>query len=414
MLKRNKMKKVKKYIVTGLLAVMVIVFTNMLPYIVHAAEIPNNMETENSREEYQKYTGEFTSSDEEKVYKIDIDFTNIDTAVIGIVRNGKSNVVMTIYDSQENQLVTMSAYEKEGRRWYFIDKPFNDSTVESYTVHVTTDKYVSDSSKYTLFTGDKKNLEYMISGEENAVWLDLYREKDNNSFFTGFTPNKYESWYRFLADGDVTCTILTYYANVRFEIKEVDTKKSIYNTKNVAATHKTKFCLSYGHAEKAQINTEVGKEYYLIVYPLEQISPLPFVDKTMCITVGKPNMMSGSVTKYSSSKLAARSSGFNSSVSIDFTSDDIPNTAVAVTVYIKSGTSSVKPSNIQYWRVQRPNNSIWYTSGRFRTSIDMGYVEDANTNKKIKGIWRISAQASSSTFSFIPGLYVTYYYELGD
>lgn len=44
----------------------------------------------------------------------------------------------------------------------------------------------------------------------------------------------------------------------------------------------------------------------------------------------------------------------------------------------------------------------------------MGYVKDSTGNHNVNGTWQISVKASSSSFSFIPGMTIYYYYELGD
>lgn len=64
-----------------------------------------------------------------------------------------------------------------------------------------------------MMAGDKKDIESMISGIENVVWLEYFTEKKKNQFFTLYTPNKAESWYRFTSSGTDVFTILNCYSD---------------------------------------------------------------------------------------------------------------------------------------------------------------------------------------------------------
>ena len=92
----------------------------------------------------------------------------------------------------------------------------------------------------------------------------------------------------------------------------------------------------------------------------------------------------------------------------------IPLTAVAESVSLKTTTSGIRLSMIGGWRVKAPDTNAWRTSTSSRSSIDMGYVKDSTGNHNVNGTWQISVKASSSSFSFIPGMTIYYYYELGD
>lgn len=260
----------------------------------------------------------------------------------------------------------------------------------------------------------------MISGLENAVWLDLYSSEEGNQYFTSYTPNRDESWYRFTADGTMVYTLLTYYPQIRFQIRDVDDLYVLFdsNAAGNETVHKSKFCTAYGYAEKARLTTTIGQDYYLVIYSPSVISAQDFIEQTMNVTVGKPNMLSDAVTVYASSSITATTSGYSSATDIVVGDDGatIPTTAVAEKVSIKSATSGVRLSMIEFWRVRNPSSTAWYNSGYFYPSIEIGYVEDSDTNKNINGTWQISVQASSSgsPLTFVPGMYISYHYELGD
>lgn len=366
-------------------------------------------------ENYQVFENSFSALNEVQDYNIEIDFSETNTAAICLVKTGKSNVTMTITDAAGTTLTTMGG----SRRWFFINKPSPDATSVSYTVSVKATSFDSTASGYRVLAGDKKDVEPMISGLENVVWLDLYTETQSNMFFTSYTPNKDESWYRFTANGTMVFTLLTDYSQTRFQIRDINDLTVLFDSNDSANAdvHKSKFCGPYSYAEKARLVTTIGQDYYLVIYSPTLISTQDLIEKTMNVTVGNPNMLSQSTTAYATSNISATSSGFSSAVNISVgdNGSTIPRTAVASSVSLRS-TDDIRLSMIQYWRVKVPGGTSWYTSGYFYPSIEIGYVKDVSTNKNINGIWQMSVQASASgsPLSFKPGIYINYYYEIGD
>jgi|GEM_PF-705899 len=366
-------------------------------------------------ENYQVFENSFSALNEVQDYNVEIDFTEINTAAICLVKTGKSNPTMTIKDAAGTTLTTMGG----ARRWFFINKPSPDATSVTYTVSVKATSFDPTASGYRVLAGDKKDVEPMISGLENAVWLDLYTETQGNMFFTSYNPNKDESWYRFTANGTMVFTLLTYYPQTRFQIKDFNDLTILFDSNDSANAdvHKSKYCTSYGYAEKARLTTTIGQDYYLVIYSPTLISTQDLIEKTMNVTVGKPNMLSQSTTAYATSNISATSSGFSSAVNISVGDNGatIPRTAVASSVSLRS-TDDIRQSMIQYWRVRVPGGTSWYTSGYFYPSIEIGYVKDVTTNKNINGTWQMSVQASTSgsPLTFRPGIYINYNYEIGD
>jgi len=172
---------------------VLIVSTDIVQYCVSADAADND---DRSVGDYQVIEGDFSSLGEKKTYNVDIDFSDIDTAAFALVKTGKSDISVTISDS-EGELKNLHTYKGCSRGWYFVDKPSLDATVVSYTISVEAISYDSEASGFRVMAGDKKDIESMISGIENAVWLEYFTEKKKNQFFTLYTPNRDESWYRF-------------------------------------------------------------------------------------------------------------------------------------------------------------------------------------------------------------------------
>ncbi|BCJ94209.1 hypothetical protein acsn021_17780 [Anaerocolumna cellulosilytica] len=366
-------------------------------------------------ENYQVFENSFTALNEIQDYNVEIDFSEMNTAAICLVNTGKSLPSMTIKDAAGTTLTTMGG----AKRWFFINKPAPDATSVSYTISVKAASFDSTASGYRVMVGDKKDVEPMLSGLENTVWLDLYTETLGKNHFTLYTPNKDESWYRFTANGTMVFTLLTYYSQTRFQVRDVNDLTILFDSNDSANAdvHKSKFCGPYNYAEKARLTTTIGQDYYLVIYSPSLISTEAIIEKTMNVTVGKPNMLSKTTTAYATSNIRANSSGFSSAVNISVgdNGSTIPRTAVADNIYLKS-LDDIKPSMIEYWRVSVPGGTSWYTSKYFFLSIQIGYVKDATTNKNINGIWQMSVRASTSgsPLSFRPGIYIDYHYEIGD
>lgn len=367
--------------------------------------------------DYQVIEGDFFSLGEKKTYNVDIDFSDIDTAAFALVKTGKSDISVTISDS-EGELKNLHTYKGCSRGWYFVDKPSLDATVVSYTISVEAISYDSEASGFRVMAGDKKDIESMISGIENAVWLEYFTEKKKNQFFTLYTPNRDESWYRFTSSGTDVFTILNCYSEIRFRICDVDTLYEYYDSNKADKdVHRTNFCQSYHHAEKDQITLTAGKDYYLVVYPLSMISSKPLVEDTMNITIGKPNMSRGDVTVFATSTITATSSTFSpaASIMVGDNGKTIPRTAVVEWVERRSNPG-LRLSELPYWRIKYPGGRNWLTSAQCDFRIDIGYTKDGPNNKNINGIWQISGKADkhSSPLTYTPGINIAYHYELGD
>lgn len=368
-------------------------------------------------EDFQIIEGDFTSLDEVQTYEVEVDYSTIDTAAFCLVRTGKSNVLMRIIDESGTQLAYRSTSATGGRRWYFLDKPSSNATVETYTITVNATSYEPGSSGFRVLIGDKNDVEPMISGPENAVWIDLYSEAKMNNYPTSYTPNRDESWYRFTSDGATVFTLLTCYPETRFQVREVSTLGIIYDSDRVETAHRTQFCpTAFDHVEKDRMILTAGRDYYLVIYAVSEISPLPFVEQSINVAVGNPYTSSGSTTAFATSSVTATSSAYSASRSIRVGDNGltIPTTAVAKSVLFQTTTSGITQSKIDYWRIQAPNTSLWVNSNRFASTIDMDYKKDSTNNKNINGTWQISLQAANSTITLVPGIYITYNYEWGD
>lgn len=397
--------KIRKHLLC--LAFMLVLIFTILPKVSIKAE---------EAKDYITYEGEFSSESEVITYNIDLDFTSMDSASICLVKTGKTNMKMIIKDAEGNQVGVAVTLDTLARRWIFIDKPSDDTTVVTYTVSLQATEYDEADSSFRLMAGNKDDTEEMISGSENMVYLDTYTEEKANQVLTYYTPDNYESWYRFTAPkyDETVITILTYDKNIRFRLYEVDNIRgdSFYDSNVNSKAHRTKYCLSYGHAEKQRFDELVsGKEYCLVIYSSKPSGVHAFAGKTMNLTVGKPNMCGNYATYYASEKITGTKLAYSSSTTIY--ANSLPSTAVVDSVTLTS-PFGVKMSKIGIWRTKSPTDSVWNASNL--QTINYGYVKDSLKNKSAVGKWLVSFKTPSTvaSYSMLPGIKIIYYYELGD
>lgn len=233
-----------------------------------------------------------------KNYIVRVDYSSFDTAAICLVRTGKSDAEMTVTDSSGNKVASLTSNSTYARSWKFVDKPAG-TVYEDYTIMVKSTTYNATQNSFRICIGNKADVETMLSGKENAVWLNRYTESSRNMFMTHYTPNTGESWYRFTAGGDTVFTLMSHHPQVRFKVCEAkDINNIVYRSIDVENAHKSKFCLSYGYAEKDKITLKSGTDYYMVIYTPNAINGGEFIDDTMNLCVGKAAMAPGSVTVY--------------------------------------------------------------------------------------------------------------------
>ena len=395
------------------IVVMLVLVLNLMP-VMNGGTSQNTILASDGED--GTYASVLESVSDSKEFTIEIDYSNKNSAAICLVRTGDTDVQMVITDETGNTVTKLAAVETNARRWVFLDAPATDTQTVTYTVTVKVyNERMGKDGSFRLMVGDKKDTERMISGRENAVYLNLYTEEKGNQFFTYYTPDNYMSWYRFTAkEAETVITLLTKNKNIRFSVYGVDNLEEIYHSEKDAKAHKTKWIpSSYVAAEKTSLKTlTIGKDYYLVIYNAKPSGTDVFDTKTMNLTVGKPNMLSNSATVYSTSSITGRKTSYSASATINATS--IPRTAVIDRVTFKTSTSGVRFSSIDYWKVKTPEETAWRSSGT--QYINVGYRQDASNNVKAYGKWLFSFKTTSSvpSLTLVPGIDISYYYEIGD
>ena len=130
-------------------------------------------------EQYQVFEGSFSSAGASATYNFSIDFSQMDSAAVCLVRKGYVGTSIKVYDESGNQILARATTKRQAKNWGFIDKPSADATVCNYTVVATPNAYESRASDYRIIVGNKNDTELMMSGIENTVLLEQYYENSH-------------------------------------------------------------------------------------------------------------------------------------------------------------------------------------------------------------------------------------------
>ena len=142
-------------------------YSRVVGYSIKVIEAP-------AKETYQAFEGSFTSEKDSATYDFSIDFSQMDSAAVCLVRKGYVGTNIKVYDENGNQVLNKGTNYRQAKNWGYIDKPSDDVTVCNYTVVATPNSYEDRASDYRIIVGDKNDTELMMSGIENTVLLDQY------------------------------------------------------------------------------------------------------------------------------------------------------------------------------------------------------------------------------------------------
>lgn len=364
-------------------------------------------------EKYQAFEGSFTSAEDTATYNFSVDFSQMDSAAVCLVRKGYVGTRIKVYDEAGNEVLYRGTSVRQAKNWGYLDKPSADATVCNYTVVAEPAEYENRASDYRIIVGDKKETELMMSGIENTVLLDQFYQSKLNLQNNYYVPNVGEYWYKYRRSSTSVITIVSDSSTVRFKVLEADTLHEGFDSANDSRTHSTKFMRdsSWSNVEKARLTTEIGKDYYLVVYCTNPNKNVSIRTGSMATAVGNPFMRPASIRISPGISVTATSSGYSSTRTFIVDGDDIPTTGQVESVYLYGA----RMSELSRWRLTAPENSLWYINGtNHDPTVDFRYVEDSERNAKLKGNWGMAFQASNSNCTFTPSFSFRYYHEYGD
>lgn len=365
--------------------------------------------------DYDVYSGELTSADDVHTYNVPIDFSSTSEAAITLVQPGETDIKITIKDENGEEVKSTYTLEAIARNWCFIDKPEGANGIYNYTVTVAVrnNDYHVNSSGYKIMAGDRKDMEEMLSYVDGAVQLGKYTATDDTyDFRTGYTPSRFESYYKFKADGAATVTAMTKHAETRFKILDASTMLTVYDSENDNGAHRTEYTGSFPYIEKQRLGFQAGTEYYLVIYANNPISSV-FVKDNITLTQGMGVLREGREVFEANSSITGGTSGYSPSATISIQSG-VPKTAEVKEVdYVSS--DGVMLSDIKSFRVKAQYGSAgWQNSVQYKLGIQYPYTPDGNNNTPLIGNWLYGFQTALKTKTMTPKIAIDYMYEWGD
>lgn len=353
-----------------------------------------------------------SSATDTKSYSVDIDFTNMDTAAVCIVRTGKTEVQMQIADENGNVIQPYATIYSIPKRWVYIDKPSQEAQVCHYTITVTASSFNEVSGAFRVIIGNKDDAEAMMGGLENAIDLDLFRDSQNNFIASPYSPRSDEYWFITSMPFPTVITLLSNDSSLRFKLKDMDTLQDLFdsNDSQWADMHSTRFTGSFSRAEKATFEALTGPRRYLVIYSNTPSEGSGVLEKEFRLGAGQPMYGLTNQTVYGSSITVGASAYSSTTLNTDTSS--FANTGVMNQAYL----SGVSLSKLDRWRLLAPNSVSYKTSSIGSTYITYNFTPGGSLNTHVKGLWDlgIKLKSGNSSISCYPSVNFSFYYEYGD
>lgn len=362
--------------------------------------------------ECQTIEDSVNSATDSKSYSVDIDFTNINTAAVCIVRTGKSDVQFKVTDESGNEVQPSPTIYAIPKRWVYIDKPSTDAGICHYTITVSATSYKDNSGSFRVIVGNKDDAEAMMGGLENAVDLDVFRDSQNNYISSTYSPSNDEYWFITSMPYPTVFTLLSNNSHLRYKLLDMDTLEVLFDSNDDAweNMHSTRFTGSYSYAEKVSMQALTGTRRYVVIYNNSPAIVSGVVEKDFRFGAGQPMYGLTHQTVYGSS-VTVNSSSY-SSTTLNTNTSSFANTAVMNQAYI-SGVSLTK---LDRWRLLAPSASYYSTSSIGSTYITYNFTPGGSFNTVAKGVWDlgIKYKSGNSAASCYPSVNFSFYYEYGD
>lgn len=75
---------------------------------------------------YKSFEGSFTSADDSITYNLSVDFSEINSVAVCLVRKGYVGTNIKVYDEEGNQILNKGTGTRQAKNWGYIDKPSTD------------------------------------------------------------------------------------------------------------------------------------------------------------------------------------------------------------------------------------------------------------------------------------------------
>ena len=367
-------------------------------------------------------------------YGLKADFSTCSQILIGLVRvSGRSAIRFDIFDENGKKVNEKLIGWRDGndrvnyKRWITIDNPQEDSKVHLYNIRVHQVKYDNDTS-YRLVTGNAQNSRELLSGMENSVAVEPYKDfysestkKGGNLILGEYIPGEMGKgyFYNFKYWGE-TITLCTRKADLRFCIYD-ENGEIRYDSNYDGHARRIEWMGGFSCVQKAkdslEQSLEMGENYFVEVYSVGSIVDFEEDYYSYHLAIGDPILDPHFDTFYAGRTLSIPENGFSNVLAFNLQGGRVPDTALVKRISPKdnSGRRPHELVAITKFRVRNSTESysVWHTCTGFYTSCEFTMIANSPVSTHLRGRWEIEAY-SRDAITITPGFEVEYYYEIGD
>ena len=352
-----------------------------------------------SRGVFTPIEGSLDSMTDIKEYDISVDYSVADEYSIGLLRVGKSVIVLDVYDENGEKYDTACCDGQNINDKVVLKKPDGMNREYTYKLKVRTapseEYYVDGDSSFRIAYGESSQLHYFFEEVYNSIDLPYYHtvrgtREENGTEPVGRLPvSDFGNYYRISTNGTERVTLTSSDDHLRFKILDERTLRTLFDSEELLPlsieNSTTKIPTYYVGAD---INFEAGTSYYLCVYDPNPNSTY----RSYAITVGEPKMFSGYRTIHIPDRIVSAGTTYTATFDLDRVNDG----PMYVDKIGYHGYSVDWAPEGGHFSVRSPGKSTWVTNSLYHSNIEYNYWDPDTVPVRADGEWSLRFTAAKS------------------
>lgn len=352
-----------------------------------------------SRGVFTPIEGSLDSMTDIKEYDISVDYSVADEYSIGLLRVGKSVIVLDVYDENGEKYDTAYCDGQNINDKVVLKKPDGMNREYTYKLKVKTapseEYYVDGDSSFRIAYGESSQLHYFFEEVYDSIDLPYYHtvrgtREDNGTEPVGRLPvSDFGNYYRISTNGTERVTLTSSDDHLRFKILDERTLRTLFDSEDLLPlsieNSTTKIPTYYVGAD---INFEAGTSYYLCVYDPNPNSTY----RSYAITVGEPKMFSG----YRTINIPDRTVSAGTTYTATFNLAAVNDGPMYVDRIGYHGYSVDWAPEGGHFSVLSPGKSTWVTNILYHSNIEYNYWDPDTVPVRADGEWSLRFTAAKS------------------
>lgn len=352
-----------------------------------------------SRGVFTPIQGSLDSMTDIKEYDISVDYSVADEYSIGLLRVGKSVIVLDVYDENGEKCNTACCDGQNINDKVVLKKPDGINREYTYKLKVGTapseEYYVDGDSNFRIAYGQSSQLSYFFEEVYDSIDLPYYHTVRGSNRELGVEPvgrlpiSDCGNYYKISTTGTERVTLTSTDEHVRFKILDVRTLRTLFDSRNLLPlsieNSITKIPTYYVGLD---INFEAGTSYYLCVYDPSPNSTY----RSYAITVGEPKMFSG----YRTINIPDRTVSAGTTYTATFNLAAVNDGPMYVDRIGYHGYSVDWAPEGGHFSVLSPGKSTWVTNILYHSNIEYNYWDSDTVPVRADGEWALRFTAAKS------------------